>query len=554
MKIIKLLGLFALLSYIVQASTVSALNASNKIEIYAYNPFIVENRGGATNLHKFTAMEEGMYTLLVNPNYPLDEESYSTVTIYPDSSRKNPIAQQMAYNNEIVFYMVKGETVYIEISPVISSIALLGKNPNYQLHNGWNIFEGNAKSKIIEYTPSETNEYFLTYGPYGGLGTFSGNIELSISLNENFQDIIQSGSEINLTLTKNTKYYIKIKDLNNSYKYLSGRLDLSTDPKTEVLFEEIPTDISISNGKYREFSFIPSEYGMYTFLTDYYGGIIGNSQMDTEILLYDRNHKLLAANSDKVDQANVFSEISTSLSPKEKYFLRVEGYGKRAMDVRVLVTYSEDEINPTPPKLILSKDGWSKEPVVINLTHGNDTGSGVSVSYISIDGENSFPYSRPITIYKEGVTKVNASSMDYWGNTSVSATTEIMIDLTPPTAPKILVESLVKNKTRLSLTSGDDQLSGILRNEYKMGMNGDWKEYKGTIEIKRGSVEAIYARSIDKAGNISSTNNLKLRFQYNYEYDENGKLTAIIDDDSKKSIYKYIYDKNGNLIRVIENF
>lgn len=550
LKSIKACIVIILFSCIVQTNAVSALNANNEASwVYAFNPFVVENRGSFSKLQKFTAVNSGMYTLLVNPNSDLNEESYSTVRIYPTSLRVNPIAQGMAYNNKFSFYMNGGETVYIEISPVISSIAVITKNSSYQLKNGWDIFE-KTKSKIIEYSPSETRAYYFKFGSYGGLGSYSNNVNVSISSDKNFEDIIESGTEISAFLEKNIKYFIKVEDLNDYYNYLSGRLDISTDSGDNKLIEEIPTDISVTKGKYKEFSFTPNEYGMYAFSTDYYGGNIKDSQMDTEIMLYDKDHKLIVANSDKVDQENVFSEIIRSLSPKEKYYFRVEGYGKRAVDVRVLVTYIEDEDDPSPPKIILSKEGWSNEEVTFNLLHGVDTGSGVDLSYVSIDDGALLPFSSPKTINKEGITKIRALSVDYWGNTSSSVVAEIKIDFTPPSSPIIFLSPGSKKNKRMTLVDGKDQLSGILRTEYKLGADGDWKTYMEPVEIVNGTFNSVFVRSLDNAGNMSNIISKSLKSKYYYEYDNNGRLTATREGESKKVIYKYFYDKNGNLLRI----
>ncbi len=78
-------------------------------------------------------------------------------------------------------------------------------------------------------------------------------------------------------------------------------------------------------------------------------------------------------------------------------------------------------------------------------------------------------------------------------------------DVTPPTMPTIaLSESDWTNQdVEVTIISGEDSYSGVLKDEYRIGSDGEWTVYSEPIIIHTEGMTTIYARTFDNAGNIS---------------------------------------------------
>ncbi|MCZ1268507.1 fibronectin type III domain-containing protein [Paenibacillus tundrae] len=82
---------------------------------------------------------------------------------------------------------------------------------------------------------------------------------------------------------------------------------------------------------------------------------------------------------------------------------------------------------------------------------------------------------------------------------------EIIVDRTAPSQPGIVVNpsEWSNEDVQVSVTEGTDELSGIRQTEYRLG-NGSWTIYTTPFTVSTEGVTQVRARSIDKAGNISS--------------------------------------------------
>jgi len=170
-----------------------------------------------------------------------------------------------------------------------------------------------------------------------------------------------------------------------------------------------------------------------------------------------------------------------------------------------------DKSAPTAPKLTSSQSGWTNQETIVSLEHGTDTLSGVEKSEISIDGQPWQEYTNELKINKEGVTRVAARTIDKVGNISSESELSVTVDKTAPSAPKLKSSQSgwTNQDTVVTLEHGTDTLSGVEKSEFSID-GQPWKEYTGELKIDKEGITRIAARTIDKAGNISSESELSV--------------------------------------------
>jgi len=112
-------------------------------------------------------------------------------------------------------------------------------------------------------------------------------------------------------------------------------------------------------------------------------------------------------------------------------------------------------------------------------------------------------YTQPVMVRENTVFEAAIFFAD--GSRSSSAVSAVeCIDTVLPESPQLQASSTewTKDPITVSLSGGSDEHSGLLRLEYRLGADGTWAEYTDIISIS-GNCE-VYARSVDKAGNLSS--------------------------------------------------
>lgn len=111
-------------------------------------------------------------------------------------------------------------------------------------------------------------------------------------------------------------------------------------------------------------------------------------------------------------------------------------------------------------------------------------------------------YTAPFEIAENSTVEAAVFFAD--GSRSASAVANIAcIDMIAPTAPQIQPSTAewTKGPVEITVTGGSDEQSGLLRLEYRIGSDGTWTEYTGVFSIPAPT--AVYARSVDAAGNTS---------------------------------------------------
>ncbi|WAA09723.1 OmpL47-type beta-barrel domain-containing protein [Fervidibacillus albus] len=172
----------------------------------------------------------------------------------------------------------------------------------------------------------------------------------------------------------------------------------------------------------------------------------------------------------------------------------------------VQATIKIDKTKPTEPEIQTNATGWTNKSVTVTLTAGEDEGSGIGRIEYRIGEEGTWePYSSPFEVTEEGETTIYARTIDAAGNISEIVQATIKIDKTKPTEPEIQTSATgwTNESVTVTLTAGEDEGNGIGRIEYRVGEDGTWETYTSPFEVEEEGETTVYARKIDKAGNIS---------------------------------------------------
>lgn len=118
-------------------------------------------------------------------------------------------------------------------------------------------------------------------------------------------------------------------------------------------------------------------------------------------------------------------------------------------------------------------------------------------------------YSKPLAIDINCTVFAKITFAD--GSESAISHAEIVcIDKMPPSPPEILADNItwVNSFVEVSVVSGSDLESGVQRNEYRLGEEGEWRQYTAPVKLTEPAV--FYARTLDMAGNLSSMANMEI--------------------------------------------
>ncbi|CAI6048732.1 hypothetical protein PAECIP112173_01305 [Paenibacillus sp. JJ-100] len=166
-----------------------------------------------------------------------------------------------------------------------------------------------------------------------------------------------------------------------------------------------------------------------------------------------------------------------------------------------------DKTAPAQPTLTLNPSGWSNNIVTATLTPGTDTQSGVKKSQYKIGNGAWTDYVGPFLVRTEGQNVISAQTIDNVGNVSTMATATASIDKTAPNVPTLTMSNATWTNQDVTFTiaDGNDTGSGTAKSQYKVGTGGVWTDYVGAVSLSQEGVTDIYARSVDRVGNESST-------------------------------------------------
>lgn len=233
------------------------------------------------------------------------------------------------------------------------------------------------------------------------------------------------------------------------------------------------------------------------------------SDGDGEVLTYDLS---------VIYNANATTLIATNISQNNFIYNVDSDYVNGKIAFRVIARDSKNFISnasisgefkvqdaPTPPTINLSSTNWSSTDITVSIVSGLDTGGGIHSTEYKLDNGGWQIYSKAFLIAKDGETKIEARTLDTSLYASDVVSKIAKVDKTKPNVPTLSLTTTAwtKNDVTMNITANGDAVSGVLRNEYKIG-TGEWKVYiPGNTVINIEGTSTIYARTVDLAGNYS---------------------------------------------------
>jgi len=184
------------------------------------------------------------------------------------------------------------------------------------------------------------------------------------------------------------------------------------------------------------------------------------------------------------------------------------------------VTAGRDTTAPSKPIITLSNTGWVNTSVTINNISGSsDSVSGVSSYQYQVDKTSGTwtTFTPGVTVSTSGKHTIYARAFDAAGNVSSISSATADIDTTAPSAPKITLSKTSKtgwvntnfNITKISGSS--DSQSGVSYYQYQLDSDtGTWTTFSSAVTISATGSHTIYARAVDKAGNISNVSSVTM--------------------------------------------
>ncbi|WP_340401780.1 fibronectin type III domain-containing protein [Paenibacillus sp. FSL H8-0079] len=174
----------------------------------------------------------------------------------------------------------------------------------------------------------------------------------------------------------------------------------------------------------------------------------------------------------------------------------------------------KDTTGPTAPSVTVTPSTWTKEDVLVTVGEGKDALSGTQKTEVKVGPAGEWrEYSAPFTVNSEGNTTVMARSIDAFGNTGQETAVTARVDRTAPTPPVISLNPTEWTKAAVivTLTEGTDEASGIGLTQYKLGSEGEWIDYRTPFTLNKEGITEIYARSVDRAANVSASTSATAR-------------------------------------------
>ncbi|MEK4451021.1 OmpL47-type beta-barrel domain-containing protein [Paenibacillus sp. FSL L8-0506] len=170
-----------------------------------------------------------------------------------------------------------------------------------------------------------------------------------------------------------------------------------------------------------------------------------------------------------------------------------------------------DTTSPTVPVMTVDPTTWTNKFVTITLDGGTDADSGFQKYQYKINQDGEWKdYKDPFVIDTEGLYNVYARSVDNVFNLSGEVTGVTKVDKTNPQKPLMKVEPLkwTNQSVEIMLSGGSDTdkgfpNSGFQKYQYKIGLDGEWKDYTVPFIIDNEGLNNVYARAVDIAANLS---------------------------------------------------
>ena len=187
---------------------------------------------------------------------------------------------------------------------------------------------------VYTFKPKTSGNYYVYTSPYSGSG-ISNDTCIEIYSDSEMTNMIASNddyggsrfSQVNVAMTENETYYIKVRHYNNG-RLLAQINVMKNAPVRDLTIDEYQ-DIITDNGDYALFGFTPDKTGTYVFNVSEYNG--GTQSYDTYIKLYDSvGMTKQIGNGEK--------KIIANLQAGNKYCLRFSGFMQKLAGGRITVS------------------------------------------------------------------------------------------------------------------------------------------------------------------------------------------------------------------------
>jgi hypothetical protein len=268
-------------------------------------------------------------------------------TMGQGSTEEVSVSIKAGYAYYINIYGYSGAYSSSQYTLILNSIA-----PEFKtllLDTPINVNLPNSQFEVFKFTPPSTGNYKFSTGPYGG-GVSINNTILEAYSNSSLSSSSLIGynddsngtyfSELELSLTGGTTYYIKLKPISTGALYTSI---MATKSITYYdLVSDIPQDVSLPTGEFRVYKFVPLYSGTYKIFTSSY--MNNASTNDTVLELYD-NKNLSSPLTQNDDFNGTFSKIEHYFNAHTTYYIKLKPFGSGALNARItinpLITFKE---------------------------------------------------------------------------------------------------------------------------------------------------------------------------------------------------------------------
>ena len=148
--------------------------------------------------------------------------------------------------------------------------------------------------------------------------------------------------------------------------------------------------------------------------------------------------------------------------------------------------------------------GWQKTNQDVTLTPDDGAGSGVAITYYTVDGGARQTYSTKFTVSGAGRHRVMYWSTDHAGNIETPHIGYVNIDTSPPATTATGLNATAdcgwQNAPQLVSLDAEDGLSGVAATDYTLD-GGATQPYTGPFTISANGQHTVTYWSVDAVGN-----------------------------------------------------
>lgn len=307
-------------------------------------------------LYSFTPPTTGIYKIFTESYMNQGKQEDTILNIYADSLQTKLLFSNDDYNStsfsEVKMNLVAGETYYVKLSWLgfgenrarITAKVLQSSIPFIQLNQPVNIDEKlSDHSSVYVFIPNRSGQFKIKTDFYDGVVTKNENdtvVELFYDVN--LTNAVVGGmnddrsnstfSEVNVLLSANIPYYIRVKENSNLGVY--ARLTVSSAGEAGYIPLTIDNEVNITTLQNQEalYKFTPNDDGKYRFYTSRLSSTAALADTVLELYSDPDLQNMIAMNDDvdgKASYGSTYSKIEMSLNANQTYYILVRGYNIR---------------------------------------------------------------------------------------------------------------------------------------------------------------------------------------------------------------------------------